>query len=1338
MQQQAGFFIEHIETFFSNKQYEQTVAPLLNLRSHYELNTTAKLQTKLKHPLLSVLHNLLVRNSPAPASDYIQRVFEKAFARTERQVNSAHEIRYAFTSEDIKDLYLRALHTQKFTNRTQKFTLTSNFQIEVFEKIFPKELGDFFTKQLVLNTKYSDLKQNTKQLSFDFYEETIPFLINFPYPVHGKYGLIIETDEADNEQNTDYIKLHAKTTFAEKAGYDLLVMRKSNIEDSVKRIQSYTYNSFFDILKRNEESPIASKKVGKDAMQIALSPFGIGAIQKTLLDFIFAGALNLTKTEWQIAVKEHDVPVANLAVEDFCTTYKHLCVLADKKYDLPNIRLTVLASDDYFDSPLQSSENKPIKENNFDKKIEYDLFIDFSAIQFANSEVLIHDTSALNYAQIRASQTANSEQVLKFTHPISYENLFNIEDSKIREALNFFAASIFRLDKFSNEQLRTLSAISKGESSAHIGLTTEDKIIVTAFASLLQPALSLIIPNNELAADRWNAALKRYKVSSALTFGNSSQNLNFKRTIFTKIARNTLHFCTLSSGHFQSKNVFQLIEEQLNNKGYLAHLFIDGLNETSEFDASFSVLKGNLAHIQRKFRTLSKGTIQLTGFAPYSNYLIHKEFNSEFGINSDNIFEYQSAQITPDIRVIPVESDAEQGENSTPERWKKFYNAKYLALTAYLKQIPEDEQVLIILPEQIGQLGLISDSKKHFAQRLQSEFEHRKIADTEAVTEFGLHSGFSEIVEQAIANIQQFSNGKIDFLLTLPVEIPDFNELNLKHIVLMNAPASLEQLLTYSAYFSKDIRNSELVILYDTKEISTYERNFTTFENGRVENMEEIQRISTDAFFNKQLLNKRLPGRQKELRVTTELLSEIEQAQTIPADSLERRIDEEFGIKTELSSSPAQNPYQLHLNCGTKTYGHLDYRTGSIITRNSGFPVSESVEILDFLKTEILKRYGDNTSFFSILFQKNKRHNTSGIENMLNRMRIGEDGRMEIGLYNNAAQELYELLDIHFPQVFSFETVDKAIQLPTAKECFDTLATIQDIRLVNETVDIAVSVNYFHLKYRNQDHTLRALYRLQALQIVESFRINFGTETVEVFLHKIPAAEYKEFLKKNCSKYLTMSEAQAVADSVAHYEGETVLQKSVNRYINFCYDLVANENLKSLMTVDKFCKTILLSKKEIDKKEILHNELKMKYLPSLLSSSEVAPLDTALRFLRAAGNVQSERKHLAASVISASAKRPNSLLFNLLKSYTGISETAADTKAFENQIETLAEIFAQIELAESDRKDEQLDRKIRFLNYIFTERPEIREDTEPLFFLKTHADWLEQFNKKIFKNMFQA
>lgn len=86
------------------------------------------------------------------------------------------------------------------------------------------------------------------------------------------------------------------------------------------------------IYRKNYEENDFSER-SPEFYQLALSPFAITRVQKTIVECIPRGILNIQDTEWNISIIERDVPCGYLAIEDLQQMMMNLFLLKGVKLD---------------------------------------------------------------------------------------------------------------------------------------------------------------------------------------------------------------------------------------------------------------------------------------------------------------------------------------------------------------------------------------------------------------------------------------------------------------------------------------------------------------------------------------------------------------------------------------------------------------------------------------------------------------------------------------------------------------------------------------------------------------------------------------------------------------------------------------------------------------------------------------------------------------------------------------------------------------------------------------------------------------------------------------------
>ena len=90
----------------------------------------------------------------------------------------------------------------------------------------------------------------------------------------------------------------------------------------------------------------------KKALQLTLSPIGVARIQKTILEALMTNKLSIDDREWNVLVKECDVPCSALAFADLEQMFSHLTALSQDYSDLnfPKVNLEIISTKEFSDS----------------------------------------------------------------------------------------------------------------------------------------------------------------------------------------------------------------------------------------------------------------------------------------------------------------------------------------------------------------------------------------------------------------------------------------------------------------------------------------------------------------------------------------------------------------------------------------------------------------------------------------------------------------------------------------------------------------------------------------------------------------------------------------------------------------------------------------------------------------------------------------------------------------------------------------------------------------------------------------------------------------------------
>ena len=227
----------------------------------------------------------------------------------------------------------------------------------------------------------------------------------------------------------------------------------------------------------------------------------IARIQKTIVEAIITGRLNLQCEEWEFLIIEDGTNVARLAVKDFTEMYSNLIAMTEN-----------------FDSMLLPRMNvADVRSANSDN--EFDMVIDVSIDKFADPEhVMFSKYKAKNdcYFIVRSSKSVYEPRVLYTTERIKYKPFVEkepsgkyIENEAIVSHLRYFLRLIFRKEDFRPGQLPILNRALVLKSVIGLLPTGGGKSLTYQLAAMLQPGVTLVVdPLKGLMKDQYDGLLK--------------------------------------------------------------------------------------------------------------------------------------------------------------------------------------------------------------------------------------------------------------------------------------------------------------------------------------------------------------------------------------------------------------------------------------------------------------------------------------------------------------------------------------------------------------------------------------------------------------------------------------------------------------------------------------------------------------------------------------------------------------------------------------------------------------------------------------------------------------
>ena len=201
-----------------------------------------------------------------------------------------------------------------------------------------------------------------------FIDQRVDFAFQLPYQQEGISGIVVEIDgtppkpeEYKNARDKALQQVNWKT------------YRVESEQQGKETILDFLGNECIDFYKINYQNKHFTES-DIDNLQLALSPFAIARVQKTIIEFILRGVLDLEQKEWNISIVERDVPCGYLAVTDLQHLVKNIFELQGKETKLPKINLQVYNTNEFANAKLNKGYSvKRIAE--ISNQLQCDLFL---------------------------------------------------------------------------------------------------------------------------------------------------------------------------------------------------------------------------------------------------------------------------------------------------------------------------------------------------------------------------------------------------------------------------------------------------------------------------------------------------------------------------------------------------------------------------------------------------------------------------------------------------------------------------------------------------------------------------------------------------------------------------------------------------------------------------------------------------------------------------------------------------------------------------------------------------------------------------------------------------
>jgi len=740
-QYQAGYILDSINDTLREKEFDRgRVTGLLKFLSCFDLDTKVNTDKKTDEPFASVVHNLISKGIPTRPSIFIEEQFLKAFEKSQLDTSDFAKqlgnIKYLpkLKEQEKKSIY-DALHLVdprlKLNESNYAPKLGSNFESDFIFKYLPSQNLEFLSQLFESQRKINTIVK--PEVAKDFHSQQVDFSFEFPYIHENTFilygekkvtyyntGLIVEVDGA---------KFH---TAKEQKLLD--EQRDKAIKDTkwqTKRINDFKTTDFTDWANKSTSIKIVKRNYNKKLegdwlqyLQLALSPFAIARVQKTIVELILSNNLDTKQKQWNILAIERDVPCVSIAIEDLKQQFQNLYSLTNSENIFPEIKLEIVSTKEFANAQLQNKEVKTL--DSFSSTTNYDLLIDISMLRRSGIEKIENSFKAKCVATIRSSHYINSEREIYTSDFINYRAATRKLENETYEAfpetekcLTYFLQNIFRKQVFREGQLPILNRALQGKSVIGLLPTGGGKSLTYQLASMLQAGVTMVIdPIKSLMQDQYDNLLKNG--IDCCNFINSKLSREEKAIATNQVAGSKVIFTFISPERLQIEDFRTSLKQMYKNKVYFSFCVIDEVHCVSEWGHDFRTSYLSLGRNAIEYcKTKNGNSIPIFGLTATASFDVLSDVERELSgngltdIDTEAIVRFENTnrvELQYQIANVDIEFDRD-------EKFKVILkDGKVVAIptqpikgnvkdeTAKAKQY-ELKHIIDLIPENISQLN---------------------------------------------------------------------------------------------------------------------------------------------------------------------------------------------------------------------------------------------------------------------------------------------------------------------------------------------------------------------------------------------------------------------------------------------------------------------------------------------------------------------------------------------------------------------------------------------------------------------------------------------------------